>query len=143
MKQRCQKALFLVALVFYACTDSSGPRTVFMHFALNDISGRPLPTYFAATPGFTTTIVSNTLVLYKDGTAEMVEHRIEWDGTDHTVTYDQQYTIKGSEIDFAYHCAPDAQCIAPPHGTIVGDRLALDVSGGSGAVIYDYQASGQ
>ena len=143
MRLSCRQLQFLFAFAVLGCTDSSGPRTVFMDFSLYDISGRPLPTYLVPTPGPTTTIISNRLTLYKDGTAQTTERRVEWDGTDHTVTYQQHYAINGSVIQFAYNCPPGADCIAPPRGTITGNQLSLDVSGGAGSVIYDYRATSQ
>ena len=143
MRLSCQKALCLVALVTISCTDSSGPKTAAMQFALENINGRSLPTYLAPTPGATPTIISNTLILYKDGTAATTEHRIDWDGTERTVTYQQHYTIKGAIIEFAYDCPPGADCIAPPRGTIVGNHLALDVSGGAGSIIFNYNATSE
>jgi hypothetical protein len=100
-----------------------------------------LPTYLAATPGLTPTSVSNTLALYKDGTAKTTEHRVEWNGADNTYTWQNTYTITGTQIEFAYNCPPGADCIAPPRGIILGNHLSLDVSGGSGAIIYNYLAS--
>ena len=140
MRLPCQKALLLLAVSAIACHDSSGPTqpTVFAQFVLNDINGRALPTYLAGTPGLTPTIVSNTLILYKDGTAKTTERRVEWNGVDHTYIWKNTYTRTGIEIEFAYHCPPAAMCIAPPHGKIIGNRLSLDVSGGSGAIIYNY-----
>ncbi|SRR6266571_369685 len=137
-----QTEIFLLcAVATLACHDSAAPAAVSGKFVLNDINGRALPTYPAPTPGLTPTIVSNTLILYKDGTAQTTEHRVEWNGVDNTYTWQNTYTITGNQIKFAYHCPPNADCIAPPHGTILGNRLSLDVSGGSGAIIYNYLAS--
>jgi hypothetical protein len=137
-----RKSVFFVAIAStLACHDSTAPRTVSAQFVLNDIGGRALPTYLSATPGLTPTIVSNTLTLYKDGTAKTTEHRVEWNGVENTYTWQNTYTITGNQIEFVYNCPPNADCIAPPRGTIVGNRLVLDVSGGSGAIIYNYLSS--
>lgn len=143
MRLTCQKALFLVALLAFGCTDSSGPGTVAMQFTLNNINGRSLPTFLAPLPsGMTPTIVSNTLTLFKDGTSETTEHRVEWDGTDHTVTYQQQYRINGA-LELELLCPADAICSSTPHGRITGDHLALDVDGALGPIIYNYIATSE
>src|SRR6266571_4041450 len=132
-----QTEIFLLcAVATLACHDSAAPAAVSGKFVLNDINGRALPTYPAPTPGLTPTIVSNTLILYKDGTAKTTERCVEWNGVDHTYNWQNTYTRTGIEIEFAYHCPPAAMCTAPPHGKIIGNRLSLDVSGGSGAIIY-------
>jgi len=141
MRLPCQKVLVFLALSAIACRDSTAPRTVFAQFVLDNINGRALPTYLSGTPGLTPTIVSNTLILYKDGTAKTTERRVEWNGVDHTYNWQNTYTRTGIEIEFAYHCPPAAMCTAPPHGKIIGNRLSLYVSGGSGAIIYNYLGS--
>jgi hypothetical protein len=59
-------------------------------------------------------------------------------GNDVTQTGTYTYTISGDHIAFGYNCPINANCIAPPSGTISGSNLSLDMSGGSGAIVYNY-----
>ena len=81
------KTAFLAAIVStLACHDAAGPAAIRAQFVLDNIHGRPLPTYPAATPGLTPTILSSTLTLGNDGHASITEHQTEFDGTDVTRT---------------------------------------------------------
>ena len=46
-----------------------------------------MPTYPAATPGLTPTIISQIVTLNDDGTALINEHRTDWDGDPITYNY--------------------------------------------------------
>jgi hypothetical protein len=121
-----RKKWFLFALAsILACHDSTGPTTITAQFDLTDIDGRPVPTYPAATPGLTPTIISQIVTLNEDGTAVIFEHRTQWDGTDATFDSNYTYQISDGKIAFNFHCPIDADCIAPPEGTIFGNRLSL------------------
>jgi hypothetical protein len=70
------------------------------------------------------------VTLKDDGTATVVDHRIEWNGVDNVVTYWYTYTISGLNISFVVPpCPPDANCAWDSSvnisGMIVGDNLAL------------------
>jgi hypothetical protein len=116
--------LFLLATVV-ACNDSTGPSTLNARFDLTDIDGRALPTYPAATPGLTPTILSQVLTLNDDGTAVIAEHRTQWDGTDVTLEGHYTYKIANGKIVFRFFCPFNADCISPPEGTIFGNKLSL------------------
>jgi hypothetical protein len=141
MRLLCQRLLLLTALSISACRDSSGP-VESREFVLHDINGRPLPTYFAATPGLTPTIVSSSLVLNTAGRAVIAEHRIEWDGSEHDYTINYIYNIKGSTIVFepATPCPPNALCAAPPKGSVTPFGLTLDWTPyDPGLIVYNYE----
>src|SRR5204863_6181420 len=80
MRLISQKAFLLFVLSALACSDTGGPGAVRARFDLDNIDGRSLPTYPAATPGLTPTILSNTVILNDDGHAAIIEHRTQWNG---------------------------------------------------------------
>jgi hypothetical protein len=122
-------AFVLLAVSLAACSDSTGPRTVSAEFVLTDIDGRPLPTYIAPTPGLTPTVVSGLLSLTESGEAVITEHRIEWNGAEVTYIAHYAYEIRDNQIQFLMlqPCPPNANCIAPPKGTITGGHLAVEI----------------
>jgi len=128
MRLHCQKTFLLLALSTFACSGSTSP-TVRGRFALDNIDGRRLPTYPAATPGLTPTILSSTLILDQDGHASITEHRTEWNGTDAIRTTNYTYLITGNRIEFDYDppCPPNANCVAPPKGEILGRHISLEM----------------
>jgi hypothetical protein len=117
----------LVLASTVACHDSTGPSTITAQFDLTDIDGRPVPTYPAPTPGLTPTIISEVVTLNTDGTAVIVEHLTEWDGTDATFETQYLYGISNGKITFRFKvsCPPGADCLSAPEGTIFGSRLSL------------------
>ena len=132
-----RKTAFLAAVVStFACHDTAGPPLVAADFALDNINGRPLPTYLSPIPE-SPTIVSSTLHLDRAGNATLTQSLRQM-GNNITQIATYSYTISGNHIAFGYNCPPNANCLAPPSGTISGDNLSLDMSGGSGAVVYNY-----
>jgi hypothetical protein len=125
MRLSSQKWLLFLLVSTVACHDSTGPSTLNAQFDLTDIDGRPLPTYPSTTPGLTPTVLAQIVTLNDDGTAVIFEHRKEFDGTDATFQSNYTYQIHNSTIAFDFHCPADADCIAPPEGTIFGNRLSL------------------
>jgi len=134
-------SLALVTCIVAACTNSTGPKTVAAQFVLHDIDGRLLPTYPAATPGLTPTILDGTITLDPSGNATIFEHRTEWNGVDATYTTPYKYEIKGSVVEFSRlePCPPDAICSAPPQGklSLVSGGMSVNM-GGSFPIIYNY-----
>lgn len=131
-----------IAIIFTACTDTVSPAAVAGAYGLHDISGRPLPTYEAATPGPTRTINGASFGLDFGNTADLIQDITEFDGTRDTVTTHYTYRIKGHYLIFNFSppCPPNADCISPPTGTITsaGD---LDVQMGNPTlpIIYHFQ----
>jgi hypothetical protein len=141
MRLLCQKMLLLIAVSPIACTDSSGPFDS-RQFVLHDISGRSLPTYLAPTPGLTPTIVSGSLILESGSHAVIMEHRVEYDGTERDVTSTYTYKINGAKIEFepVTMCPPNAICAGPPAGTITALGISLDLAPGNpGFIVYNYK----
>jgi len=135
-------AFVLLSVSLAACHDSTGPRTVSAAFALNDIDGRPLPTYIAPTPGLTPTIVSGLLILDETGQAIMTENRIDWNGVDATYTANYAYEIRGEQVIFSLlqPCPPNANCVSPPKGTITIGGLALEIGRlDNQPILYNYR----
>jgi hypothetical protein len=134
----CKTAVLTAIVSTIACHDAAGPPPLPADFVLDNINGRQLPTYWSPIPE-SPTIISSTLHLDGAGNATLTEHRLQMTAPgDFTVTSTYTYTISGNQISFGYNCPPNAQCVAPPHGTISGANLSLDMSGGSGAVVYNY-----
>ena len=94
MRLSRQKAFLLVLIASIACHSTTGPETISAFFTLQTIDGRALPTYLAATPGPSATIISSSLALYTTGKAVMIEHRNEMlrGGVTDTTAYDLQYS---------------------------------------------------
>jgi len=130
----------LIAVSALGCRDTTGPRARSAQFVLHDIDGRVLPTFPAATPGLTPTILGGTVVLDKTGHVVITEHRTEWDGTDRTSSVLYAYEIDGARITFRMDppCGPTANCVAPPTGTIFLGHLALEFAWYGGPIVFHY-----
>ncbi len=116
----------------------AGPPPLPAEFVLDNIDGRPVPTYL--TPiSESPTIISSTLRLDGVGNAVMTERRRQM-GSEVTYTRTYTYKISGNQIVFDLSCPIDAICVAPPKGTISGSRLSLQY-GGSQATVYNYVLS--
>ena len=132
-----RKTAFLAAIVStFACHYTAGPPLVAADFALDNINGRALPTILSPIPE-SPTVVSSTLHLDGAGNATLTQYLRQM-GNNITQIATYTYTISGNHIAFGYNCPPYADCIAPPSGTISGSSLSLDMSGGSGTLIYNY-----
>jgi hypothetical protein len=143
MRLSCQKVPLLVLASIIACTDSTGPRTVSAHFVLQSIDGRALPTYLAATPGPSTTIVSSTLTLDLSGNAVFTEHRDDMNIGERTYTSATTYTVNGSQIEIAGQaCLTYPDCIGQRVGTIFNNRLNLTINPRMDfQIVYEYRAA--
>lgn len=132
-------AMLAVILSAVACRDATapGPRLA-ADFVLNDIDGRPVPTYSTPIPE-SPTVVSSTLHFDFAGRAVLTQH-LKQMGGDITLTGTYTYTISGSQIDFELSppCPVGADCIGPPKGTISGSHLSLDMSATGTGGIYNY-----
>jgi hypothetical protein len=116
----------------------SGPPPLPADFVLENINGRPVPTYLTPIPE-SPTIISSTLSLDGVGNAAMTEHFRQM-GSDVTYTVTYTYKITDNEIEFDYSppCPPNALCVEPPRGTISDDRLSLKIAGPNSAITYNY-----
>ena len=121
-----RSTVFLVALCCLACFDSSGPTTVFASYSLQDINGRPLPTYFTSGGGLT--IVSGGLTLNSNGSAAITQVQ-QLNNTLSTYTSHYKYTLDNGAITFEATdpCPADAICIGPPTGTIHGNSVSVTI----------------
>ena len=143
MRLSCQKLFPLLLVATIACRDATAPLTLPAQFNLENINGRPVPTFFSPTPGLTPTILSASLTLDNAGKAVMTEHRREFDGTETTITNTFDYRIKGNQIEIGSFqpCPPNANCIGTLKGTISGEALSLTVVAISidGSIVYNYR----
>ena len=137
---RCHR-LFILLVAALACDSSTGPRNI-VHYALQSIDDRPLPTFLLATSGPVTTITSGSLTLDGAGKAVLSQHFLEGsdEGTS-TVTHD--YKITGTEIEIGTFdsCVTILSC-PNAHGSIEGSQLRLGIDLGQRFVTYKYQLSG-
>ena len=136
------RAFVTLLFLTLACTRPSEPGAFTARFELSDINGRTLPTYPAATPGLTPTILSSTIVLDQTGIATVTEHRTEWNGVDATYVTNYRYTVNGTDLIFEYltPCPMGAFCADPPKGKLFVNRLALEVGRlDTNPIVYNYR----
>jgi hypothetical protein len=129
-------SISLIAIVLTACTDSLDPNEIPGAYNLDDIDGRPLPTYQAATPGHPLTVNSAGLSLDFDGTAQLIENVTAFDGTQSTITSNYTYRRDGRDLIFELSppCPINANCVAPPRGRVPSTHL-VDLEFGSGNTV--------
>ena len=135
------KTLFAAAVFStLACHELAGPPTPPVGYALENISGRALPTFVSPIPEGPT-VISASLQLDASGGAMLTERRREMDGSDVTYTSNYTYEITGNQIQFDYSppCPPNALCAEPPKGTISGMHLSLAMYGSSSGVVYNFR----
>lgn len=121
------------------CHDSVSPLPIPpTTYILDNIDGRPLPTFSSPIPE-AGTVISGALLLGKSDDAMIIQRRLQM-GTDVTDTTNYTYQIDGSTIVFDYNppCPMNALCVAPPKGTIVGSRIDLNI-GGSQGPLYSFR----
>ena len=125
-----QKCFLPVLFGILACSNATGPETVSARFVLQTIDGRALPTYIAATPGPSSTIISSSLTLDKAGNAVVVEHRDELFRGDVTDTTTYGYTVHGNRIEMhsVSICLANTICPGSRAGTISPFGLSLDIN---------------
>jgi hypothetical protein len=138
MRLSRQSAFLLLFVATLGCDDSTAPIKIPTQFVLENINGRPLPTYLAPTPGLTPDILSASLTFEEGGKAVMTEHRREFDGTETTITNTFDYRFHGNSVEVGSFtpCPPDANCFRTFKGTV--SRLTLSLSIG-GPIIYNYR----
>ncbi len=133
--------IFVLAAIAttFGCHEDVGPPAPSRAYFLANVNGRSLPTFLSPIPE-SGTIVSGALFLGASRDAMIIQHRLQM-GTDVTDTASYTYQINGSAIAFDYNppCPPNALCVAPPKGTIVGSGFDLDMSGGSGGSLYSFR----
>ncbi len=119
--------LFMLQL---ACADGTAPLPGPGYYLLQSVGGSPLPAVIMAGNGYTTEVIWSTLSL-QPGSATLTER---WRQTPpsglptesvHTTRY--SYTISNERLLFDYDppCPPNALCVEPPVGEIVGSTLIL------------------
>ncbi|GEM_PF-1294402 len=139
-----RKAFLLVVIAGIACHSTTGPETISAFFTLQTIDGRALPTYIAATPGPSATVISSILILDKTGKAVVIEHRNEMLRGDVTDTTTYEYRLHGTqlEMDQLIYCIAITTC--PPivrTGTIfpLGVSVVINPSSTDSHIIYSYR----
>jgi hypothetical protein len=140
MRQSRQKAFLLLLVTAIGCSETTSPKLP-ATFELVNVNGRPLPTYFAATPGLTSTVLSAYLTLQTDGSAFWFETRRNEAGVVTTITHDFDYTISDGRIEVGSF-GPCVDCTGTYKGDVSKDALSLVVAAfGAGSVIYNYRTT--
>ena len=139
MRLSRQKAFLLLLVAAMGCSETTSPKLP-ATFELVNINGRPLPTYFSATPGPTSTVLSAYLLLQTDGKAFWQESRRDDAGVVTTILHDFDYTISDGRIEVGSF-GPCVDCTGTYKGEVSKDALSLVVAafGGGGSVIYTYR----
>ena len=126
----------LVLTVTLACSDGTAPPpSILDEYFLESVDSRPLPATIHSQGGYTTTVIWSALAFDDAGNAGLVEHMRYTSPNDpvteqtHTTIY--SYNVSGRLITFNYSppCPPNANCVAPPTGTLDGTTLTLSWGG--------------
>jgi hypothetical protein len=141
-----QKAFLFMLVSGIACSSSTGPETVSAFFTLRSIDGRALPTYIAATPGPSATVISSSLTLYTTGKAVLIEHRDEMLRGNVTDTTTYAYTIHSNQLEIhsPSPCLAIELCPLARVGTISPFALSLVINPSSPDphIVYEYRSIG-
>ena len=136
MRLSCQKFIFAVLVATLACSDNSGPPSITAGFSLDNVDGRPLPTFDSPIPE-APTILSVTLQFEASGFVVMTERRQDITRGEFTTTSTLDYKMTGPFIEIG--CFRGLPIVACPHYAAIlsGDGLSLtDLP--SQSVIYNY-----
>jgi hypothetical protein len=141
MRLVCQKASLLAVVVALACHDAStAPPPPFSGFTLDNINGRPLPTFVSPIPEGPT-ILSGTLFLDGSGKVVMTEQQRDINQGNFTTTNTLDYRITGDRIDIGcFHPYPAIVVCTASFGTISGTTLRLTIDPRQ-PLVYTYKLS--
>ena len=141
MRLVCQKAFLLAVVVTLACHDpSTTPPPPFSGFTLDNINGRPLPTFVSPIPEGPT-ILSGTLFLDGSGKVVMTERQRDINQGDFTTTNTLDYRITGDRIDIGcFRPYPATKVCTASFGTISGRTLSLTIDPKQ-PLVYTYRLS--
>jgi len=132
--------VFLVVLVStLACHNAAGPPSLPAEFVLDNINGRPLPTYLASTPGPTATIFSANLTLDGSGNAVMTEHRQDVLRGDFRSTITLDYRINGNTIELGCFRPHPANLLCIDYSGIISSVTLRLTIASSQPLIYNYR----
>ena len=141
MRLVCQKAFLLAVVVALACHDqSAAPPPAFSGFTLDNINGRPLPTFVSPIPEGPT-ILSGSLFLDGSGKVVMTERQRDITHGDFTTTNTLDYKITGDKIEIGcFHPYPATKVCTASFGTISGRTLSLTIDP-TQPLVYNYKLS--
>jgi hypothetical protein len=143
MRLVCQKAFLLAVVVAFACHDPSTASTApppFSGFTLDNINGRPLPTFVSPIPEGPT-ILSGTLFLDGSGKVVMTERQRDINQGDFTTTNTLDYRIIGDKIEIGcFRPYPATKVCTASFGTISGTTLSLTIDP-TQPLVYTYKLS--
>ena len=139
MTQPCRKVFLLLAISTLSCRGATSPPAINAEFFLTDVNGQTLPAPLPGATGSNSTVLSSALTLYVGAMAQITERRRDGSGVETSFTSNYTYKIVGNQIEFKVICIGPVLCVSPPSGTLNDGTLAVDFSGGSGQVVYNYQ----
>lgn len=144
MRLSCEKAFFLLAAATLACGDPLSPDEVAGSYVLESINGESLPFEIPQPiPEETITVLLGGVTLDGYGHATSVERRREHplnNPIEKTYTRESGYRLEGNKIWIGViNCPPNALCVAPTEGVIVGSTLSLKVRSGFTDMYVTYQ----
>ena len=124
---------FLVAVFasFLACHDSPTAPVFDQPYILFGVGDHLLPATISASPGDTLSAIAGAVTLSATGRASIFERiRSVHPGSGVTLTEsttNYTYRIIGDSLAFDYdaRCPPDAICVGPPGGKLIGTSLTL------------------
>ena len=139
MRLSCKRVSIVLLVSTLACRSVSEPARIAADFVLDNINGRPLPTFVSPIPE-TPSIVSATLHFDRSGKVVSSELQRDMSQSEVRVTYTLDYRISGNRVDIGCFGpnSTSALCVAGFSGTISGDGLTLSISPGQ-SVIYNYK----
>jgi hypothetical protein len=139
-----QKVFLLLLFAGIGCSETTAPNLP-ATFALVNINGRPIPTYFSVTPGLTSTVLSAYLTLQTDGHAFWIENRRDDAGAFTSFSHNFEYRINNGQIEVGSFqpCAPNANCVGTYKGSVSNDALSLVIVELStdGSITYNYRTT--
>jgi hypothetical protein len=139
MRLSCKKLSIVLVFSTLACRSVSEPARIAADFVLDNINGRPLPTFVSPIPEVPS-IVSATLHFDRSGKVVMTELQRDMSQSEVRVTYTLDYRISGNRVDIGCFgpAAASALCVVGFSGTISDYGLSLMTSPGQ-SVIYNYK----
>ena len=140
-QQSCRRGLcttfLMLGLAPFAssCSDATAPKRYSPAYSLTSVNGQGVPAEMVSIPGtLSITVVSGTLSLSAEGSADMVTHYHRVDRSAGTQDYDQedvlQFRIHGDSIEVGifgpcpHICAPNLEGVVTPSSVTLTPKQA-------------------
>jgi hypothetical protein len=135
----CKRVSIALLVSTLACRSISEPARIAADFVLDNINGRPLPTFVSPVPE-APSIVSATLHFDRSGKVVTSELQRDMNQSEVRVTYTLDYKILGNRLEIGCFGpgSASALCAVGFSGTISSDGQSLTLSPNQ-SVIYSYK----